>query len=91
MVRLGTERLRIGGTSGEWHLVFGDLVDVMEGVVEVEFSACRQCRRVQMKLPPGIRPEDTPLFGAEAAVRDSPLTSDARPWNPMQGPPEGDR
>jgi hypothetical protein len=88
VVSLGRERMRIAGTDGAWHLLFGDLADVIEGVVELDFSACRQCRRVEMKLPFEVAPEDTPLFTDPPP--ESPLEPDAQAWNPLLGPPPAD-
>ena len=90
MVSLSRERMRVGGTDGSWHLLFGDLPDLIEGVVELEFSACRQCRRVEMKLPAGVAPEDSPLFTDRRSDRESPLGEDAQAWNPLLGPPPTD-
>ena len=80
--------MRIGGTEGGWHLLFGEWADLTEGVVELEFSACRQCRRVEMKLPDDVAPEDTPLF--TDPLSETPLEPDAQAWNPLLGPPPTD-
>ena len=89
MVFLSTQRMRIGGVDGSWHLLFGDWADLGEGVVDLEFSACRECRRVEMKIPAGTRPEETGLFADPLPDRESPLEADAQAWNPLQGPPPG--
>lgn len=92
MVLLGTERMRIGGTSGGWHLLFGEWADALEGIVELEFSACRTCRRVEIRLPAGVRPEDSELFTDSSSDREPSLEGDAQAWNPLLGPPpEGTR
>ena len=87
MVFLGSDRLRIGGTSGEWHLLFGELADVLEGVVDLDFLACRQCRRVEMRLPAGTRPEESSLYVDTRSDREPSLAEDAQAWNPLIGPP----
>lgn len=39
--------LRTGGTTGGWHIVFGQLADAEEEIVTLDFFRCRQCRRVE--------------------------------------------
>ena len=50
---LGIERFRIGGTSGGWKLLFGEFAEVGEGMIDLEIYACRTCRHVEFRLPPG--------------------------------------
>jgi hypothetical protein len=87
MIFLSEQRMRIGGVDGSWHLLFGDWADLGEGVVEMEFSACRQCRRVEMRIPGGVRPEESQLFTDRASDLEPPVESDAKAWNPLLGPP----
>jgi hypothetical protein len=92
MVFLSTERMRIGGTEGAWHLLFGEWADALEGVVNLEFTVCPRCRRVEMKIPAGSRPEDSQLFTDTRSDGEPSLEGDEKAWNPLLGPPpDGDR
>ena len=48
MMSLGVIPVRVGGTSGGWHLVFGEWADVGEKTLSIEMYRCNQCRRVDM-------------------------------------------
>lgn len=47
MKSLGQIPIRVGGTSGGWHLLFGNLADVSEDVVSLDASRCDRCKRVE--------------------------------------------
>jgi hypothetical protein len=47
MQSLGQVPIRVGGTSGGWHLLLGELADVSEGVFPLDVFRCSQCRRVE--------------------------------------------
>ena len=58
MRSLGQLPIRVGGTSGGWHLLFGNLADVSEDVLPLDVYRCPQCRRVEffdldLSLPAG--------------------------------------
>lgn len=47
MESLGQIPIRIGGTSGPWHLVLGDLADLNEKVLPLDVYRCTQCKRIE--------------------------------------------
>jgi len=48
---LGREEFRVGGTSGGWKLVFGELAEVGENKVSLDVYACQRCRRIELRVP----------------------------------------
>lgn len=44
---LGQVPVRVGGTSGGWHLLFGEWADVGEGVLPLDVFRCSNCKRVE--------------------------------------------
>lgn len=48
MQSLGAIPIRVGGTSGGWHLVFGELADLGEKTLTLDVFRCNQCRRVDL-------------------------------------------
>ena len=48
---LGVDRLRVGGSSAGAHVLLGDWAELGERMLDVEFLACPQCRRVELRLP----------------------------------------
>lgn len=48
----GYERVRIGGASGAWSVLFGGLADAGEGYMTLEVLTCDRCRIVEMRRPP---------------------------------------
>lgn len=46
MQSLGQVPIRIGGTSGGWHLFFGELADAGEGLFPLDVFRCSTCKRV---------------------------------------------
>ena len=44
---LGQLPVRMGGTSGGWHLLFGEWADVSEGVRPLDAYRCSQCGRLE--------------------------------------------
>jgi hypothetical protein len=51
VVSLGIGRFRIGGTPGGAKLIFGELAELGEETIALELLACRQCWRVEFRLP----------------------------------------
>ena len=47
MRSLGQLPIRVGGTTGGWHLLFGELADMSEGVFPLDTYRCDQCKRVE--------------------------------------------
>jgi hypothetical protein len=47
MRSLGQLPIRVGGTSGGWHLLFGNLADLSEDVVALDAYRCDTCKRVE--------------------------------------------
>jgi hypothetical protein len=48
MESLGQVPIRTGGVSGGWHLLFGNVADVTEGVMHLDVYRCPRCKRVEM-------------------------------------------
>lgn len=48
---MGVERLRVGGTSGGWKLLFGEWAELGEGMIDLEFLVCDRCRHVELRVP----------------------------------------
>ncbi len=48
---MGVEEFRVGGTSGGWKLLFGELAELGEGQVPLEVWGCPRCRTVEFRLP----------------------------------------
>ncbi len=48
---LGVEEFRVGGTSGGWKLLFGELAELGEGMLKLEVRACRSCGHVELRVP----------------------------------------
>jgi hypothetical protein len=46
MQSLGKLPIRVGGTSGGWHLLFGEWADASEGVLPLDVYRCLGCKRV---------------------------------------------
>jgi hypothetical protein len=48
---IGIEQFRIGGTSGGWKLLFGEMAELGEGLLSLDVLACTRCRKVEMRVP----------------------------------------
>jgi ribosomal protein S27AE len=48
---LGVEEFRVGGTSGGWKLLFGELAELGEGMLRLEVRACPHCGQVELRVP----------------------------------------
>lgn len=44
---LGQIPMRVGGTKGAWHLVFGELADLTEGTILLDVYRCPSCTRLE--------------------------------------------
>jgi hypothetical protein len=51
MTSMGVEKLRVGGTSGGWQLLFGSYAELSEETLPLEAFACGQCHRVELRVP----------------------------------------
>jgi hypothetical protein len=47
MEPLGQVPIRVGGTSGGWHLVLGNWADLDEDVLPLDVYRCVKCKRVE--------------------------------------------
>ena len=47
MQPLGHIPIRVGGTSGGWHLLFGQWADAGEDVLSLDVYRCSHCKRVE--------------------------------------------
>ncbi len=52
---IGEESFRVGGTTGGWKLLFGELAELGEDMLPFEIFACTACRRVELRVPQGPR------------------------------------
>jgi hypothetical protein len=48
---IGIEQFRVGGTSGDWKMIFGELAELGEGMLDLEVFACPTCRKVELRVP----------------------------------------
>jgi hypothetical protein len=48
---VGYESFRVGGSSGGWHMIFGNLAELGEGMLDFEVFACPRCRKVEFRVP----------------------------------------
>jgi len=48
---IGLEKFRVGGTSGGWKMLFGELAELGEGMLDLEVFACQACRKVELRVP----------------------------------------
>ena len=48
MQSLGQVPICIGGTSGGWHLLLGQVADLSEDVLPLDVYRCPKCRRVEL-------------------------------------------
>lgn len=48
---IGVEEFRVGGTTGGWKLLFGELAELGEGMMNLEILACERCRKVELRVP----------------------------------------
>jgi hypothetical protein len=46
----GIEKVRIGGSTGGWQLLFGRLAEADEDVLPLEMFACRACGKVEFRI-----------------------------------------
>jgi hypothetical protein len=44
---IGQLPVRVGGSSGPWHLLFGEWADMSEGVRPLDAYRCPQCGRLE--------------------------------------------
>jgi hypothetical protein len=47
MQSLGQVPIRVGGTSGGWHLLFGQWADASEDLFPLDVYRCSTCKRVE--------------------------------------------
>jgi hypothetical protein len=48
---VGVESFRVGGSSGGWKMIFGELAELGEGMIDFEIFACPACRKVELRAP----------------------------------------
>jgi hypothetical protein len=51
LTSMGVEKLRVGGTSGGWKLLFGEWAELGEELLVLEALACQRCRHVEFRVP----------------------------------------
>ncbi len=85
MEPLGQVPVRVGGTSGGWHLLFGEWADATEGVwVELPYPASPDDAGV-----PRIQRGTTTLIAGTKSVTGNILTSTSRIFLQMKDPGAG--
>ena len=47
MDALGQLPIRVGGTTGGWHLVLGNWADMKESILPLDVYRCGTCKRVE--------------------------------------------
>ena len=47
MDSLGQLPIRVGGTTGGWHLVLGNWADMRESILPLDVYRCAGCKRVE--------------------------------------------
>jgi hypothetical protein len=50
---MGVEEFRVGGTTGGWKLLFGELAELGEGKLNLEMLACGSCGKIELRVPRG--------------------------------------
>jgi len=50
---MGIEEFRVGGSTGGWKLLFGELAELGEGMLKLEVLACGSCGKVELRVPGG--------------------------------------
>lgn len=48
---MGIEEFRVGGSTGGWKLLFGELAELGEGMLRLEVLACASCGKVELRVP----------------------------------------
>ena len=48
---IGVEHFRVGGTSGGWDVIFGQMAEIGEDLLDLELFACGNCRKVEIRVP----------------------------------------
>ena len=48
---MGVEKFRVGGTSGGWKLLFGEMAELGEETLPLDVWARSQCRSVELRVP----------------------------------------
>jgi hypothetical protein len=51
MTSSGVEQFRIGGSSGGWKLLFGEMAELGEDMLPLEMLVCTGCRQVEFRRP----------------------------------------
>ena len=47
MDSLGQLPIRVGGTTGGWHLLLGNFADMRESILPLDVYRCATCKRVE--------------------------------------------
>jgi hypothetical protein len=47
MESLGQLPIRVGGTTGGWHLLLGNWADMRESILPLDVYRCSTCKRVE--------------------------------------------
>ena len=51
MTSSGVGQFRIGGSSGGWKLLFGEMAELGEDMLPLEMLVCTGCRSVEFRRP----------------------------------------
>ena len=53
LTTIGEEKFRVGGTAGRWKLLLGEMAETGEELLSLTLLACKQCRKVELRVPEG--------------------------------------
>jgi hypothetical protein len=56
LLTLGTVPFRVGGVGSGWHF-FREWQEMGEDLFPMEVLFCQDCRRIDMRVPPGMGPK----------------------------------
>ena len=48
---MGVLQFRVGGTSGGWKLLFGEMAELGEDMISLEAFGCSTCGHVELRRP----------------------------------------
>jgi hypothetical protein len=48
---MGVLQFRVGGTSGGWKLLFGEMAELGEEMISLEAFGCSTCGHVELRRP----------------------------------------
>lgn len=77
---MGVSEFRVGGTTGGWKLVFGELAELGEGMLPFYVWVCSACGRVELRVPGAPSPAADPTDEPASRWDDVWATRDRQAW-----------